>query len=491
MPSNALRIFLGLSLVLVLLCPVAAASRDEWHFVYIEGKRAGYSRMQVLPHDGGGFITTMTEKMVLQRGKDKVETEVTSSQEEDEDGRLLGFRYRQKLARNSMESTGTVRGGDIVVVDTVGGGKPRESRIALDPKAVGPWKAEKEIQRCLKKPGDAVESVIFLPEVRRFGKQRAVLGEKEPVECEGSRQELRRLKLTVDIIPEFATEEWIDEEFRPWKSSMAVLGMRIVTCRATVEAVLAEDFSSPPEIFLASSIPVRKSVPPQATETTYRLTAKGAAFPVREGSCLFDGPRQRLLREEGPRTRVLRVRKVLSSKRVERPVPPTPELAEHLRPNSYVQSDDKVIIGMAEKHAGKDRDAWETARNLEAWVHDSIRTKDLNTAFATASEVASTMEGDCTEHSVLLAAILRASGLPSRVVAGLLYHKGAFVGHMWTEVWIGEWIALDATLGRGGVGSDHIALVTSSLDSATVSQFFLDMMPLLGNLEIEVLDIVE
>jgi hypothetical protein len=60
---------------------------------------------------------------------------------------------------------------------------------------------------------------------------------------------------------------------------------------------------------------------------------------------------------------------------------------------------------------------------------------------------------------------------------------------MWTEVHIAEWIPLDATLGQGFVGADHIGLAASSLDSATVSSFFLDMVPVFGNMEIDVLDV--
>ena len=38
--------------------------------------------------------------------------------------------------------------------------------------------------------------------------------------------------------------------------------------------------------------------------------------------------------------------------------------------------------------------------------------KDLSVGFATAADVARTAQGDCTEHAVLLAALLRASDIP-------------------------------------------------------------------------------
>ena len=59
---------------------------------------------------------------------------------------------------------------------------------------------------------------------------------------------------------------------------------------------------------------------------------------------------------------------------------------------------------------------------------------------------------------------------------------------MWTEVYIEGWVPLDATTGRGGTGPDHLGFAASSLASAGISDFFLGTVPLLGNLEMEVID---
>ena len=122
----------------------------------------------------------------------------------------------------------------------------------------------------------------------------------------------------------------------------------------------------------------------------------------------------------------------------------------------------------------------------------------MGVAFATAAEVAKNLEGDCSEHGVLLAALCRAAGIPSRVVGGLVYaeelkvpgaeERGAFGFHMWTEVWIGEWVALDATLGQGFVDATHVALARSAMESES-SQF--DLVPIgkyMGKLSIKVLE---
>merc|ERR1719261_959477 len=61
------------------------------------------------------------------------------------------------------------------------------------------------------------------------------------------------------------------------------------------------------------------------------------------------------------------------------------------------------------------------AYSLRDLVHSHIQDKHLSTAYASASETARTGSGDCTEHAVLLAALLKARGIPSRVCHGLVY----------------------------------------------------------------------
>ena len=50
------------------------------------------------------------------------------------------------------------------------------------------------------------------------------------------------------------------------------------------------------------------------------------------------------------------------------------------------------------------------AYQLRELVSRHIQDKHLGTAYASASETARTASGDCTEHAVLLAAVLRARG---------------------------------------------------------------------------------
>jgi hypothetical protein len=89
--------------------------------------------------------------------------------------------------------------------------------------------------------------------------------------------------------------------------------------------------------------------------------------------------------------------------------------------------------------------------NLEAFGAGYIDVKTTTRRFDTASEVAKSHSGDCSEHATLLTALLRKSGKAARLVTGLLVivedkSVGAF-GHAWTE-WFaqGKWHIADAAM---------------------------------------------
>ena len=83
--------------------------------------------------------------------------------------------------------------------------------------------------------------------------------------------------------------------------------------------------------------------------------------------------------------------------------------------------------------------------------------------YLSAREAFDARGGDCTEFALLLAALGRARGIPTRVVAGVAYGsrfvgaRHAFGPHLWVQAWTGErWESFDAAL--SGFDSTHIAL---------------------------------
>ncbi|MDA7978174.1 MAG: transglutaminase-like domain-containing protein [Pirellulales bacterium] len=170
----------------------------------------------------------------------------------------------------------------------------------------------------------------------------------------------------------------------------------------------------------------------------------------------------------------------------------TPPTAADVQPNAWIQSDDARVINLAESVALDEVDSWKVAQALERLVHDSMHSRNFNTAMASAAEVVQTREGDCTEHAVLLAAVLRARQIPARVAVGLVHTEslGGFGFHMWNEAFIhGAWVPLDATLGRGGTGAGHIRLNSVSLAGSGGLASLLPVAQVMGQLKIDVLEV--
>jgi len=165
---------------------------------------------------------------------------------------------------------------------------------------------------------------------------------------------------------------------------------------------------------------------------------------------------------------------------------------DFLKSTGFLQTEDARVKDHARKAAAGSADPGTVAVRIEKYVHKELKKKNFSTALASAAEVARSLEGDCTEHACLLAAMLRTQQIPSRVVVGLVYAErfGAFGGHMWTEAWLdGKWVPLGGPLGGGGIGGGHIMLADSDLgdDGPAPVTSFLPLMNLLSNVKIEII----
>ena len=138
------------------------------------------------------------------------------------------------------------------------------------------------------------------------------------------------------------------------------------------------------------------------------------------------------------------------------------------------------------------------AEACRRYVNTFIKKKNLNVGFASASEVAKTREGDCTEHGVLLVSLLRANGIPSRGAVGLVYaeeftgKREIFGYHMWAQALLTidgkpTWVDLDATLGDDiPFDATHITLDTTDLADGNAANGLGGMITILGRLKIKV-----
>ena len=123
---------------------------------------------------------------------------------------------------------------------------------------------------------------------------------------------------------------------------------------------------------------------------------------------------------------------------------------------------------------------------MTRFVHGFIDQKNYEQGFASALEVYHTRAGDCTEHSVFLTSLLRASGIPARPAVGLAYNDGQFIGHMWVEAYVDYWRTLDAL--DLAIDPIRIRVATSDDGRAVHERDLIRAYSLVGGLRVTVTD---
>lgn len=162
----------------------------------------------------------------------------------------------------------------------------------------------------------------------------------------------------------------------------------------------------------------------------------------------------------------------------------SPHVQPFLEPGPFIQSSDDEIVALAKQIVGDETDSWEAARRINRWVYENIEKKftpDMSNALQTLHS----RQGDCGEHAALTVALMRAAGIPSRPVVGLVYWPpgNGFGYHAWTEVFVGDWMMMDSSWGEDIANPAHIAMATGNL-RAQISM----VGRVLGKINIEVVE---
>jgi transglutaminase-like putative cysteine protease len=335
----------------------------------------------------------------------------------------------------------------------------------------------------------------------------AVAGRTEVEVADGRRVPAIAWQVETSQIPGMTMTEYVDEQGRALRTDIAAMpGMTITLVAAERQTAMGATAQGPS---VAAQIPVDVMantfvVPDRPVPNVRQL--RQAVYALRFEPTESDGPitTPDVVRGGYQRVAWSDERTVVAVIDLDDPVNPGDDLPtdDHRRSSLTLNYRvPQVMKLLSEALAGGTRrlPATQRAEHLRRFVHDFIDSKDLATGFATAAEVARTAQGDCTEHAVLLAALLRGSGIPSRTVTGLLYveqfldRRDVFGYHMWTQAWLadgprgGRWVDLDATLAHAPFTAGHIALTVSAQDEATALNDMARILPWLGRLAITVL----
>jgi hypothetical protein len=151
----------------------------------------------------------------------------------------------------------------------------------------------------------------------------------------------------------------------------------------------------------------------------------------------------------------------------------------HLESSPFIQSDHPEIkTKVKEIVSPMDSDVIK-ANKLISWVHKNIQKRPV-LSIPNALETLQNRVGDCNEHAVLLAAMTRASGIPTQVEAGLVYQRGRFYYHAWNVLYLGTWITADSVMGQFPADVTHIRFVRGT-------ERQVDLIGIIGKVRLEIL----
>ncbi len=482
--------------------PPVGVFSDEWYILRIKGQKSGHAHavMERVNHPGRDVIRSRTD-MVMEMGRagQGVKVEAIQQTEESLDGEPLAFANRMKLGVMPGPSTsGKIANGKVTVTTAQFGQQADKKIYDLPGGAMMAWAVYREqIKRGLK-PGTKYELPLYEPSVtpERLTPTSIEILNRETIDLYGRKVEAVKTRQTIRIANMFGqqtgveTVTWVTDEGSAVRIEMSLMNLPIELVACTKSVALAPN--DPAELMLDTLIWSDKVVDPNARKIVYRLMLKDKSGKV-ELPDLPETDMQKIGRRGKDEVRLIVTR------RGDEPGDPgkaeltAKERQRYLAASSVVNYKDPAVAKLVKQAAGNEKDPGKLAERLCRFVGRYVKSKNLSVGFATASEVARSKEGDCTEHGILLAALGRAVGIPTRLVTGVVYAdafaglKRVFVGHLWTQFWIdGRWVDLDAARGETVVDPTHIALSLSDAGDNSIADLVSSVWLNLGTLKLTV-----
>jgi hypothetical protein len=481
----------AIAVALLVISSVAKADAtdddESWQVIHLAGQRIGYGRVVMRKVERGRdtvYTTDAEEHISIRRFGQQLKIQSKTHTEETADGQLLSYSFEMKNPpAQTTKSSGRVEGQNLIIESTVGG-RVQTKKLAWDETVKSPAWQDRSLSDSPLKPGESRSFKTFMPEFSKVVNVKITADDYRTVKLhDGSEKSLLKVSVFQSILPGIGMRVYLDEKGESLRTEADLLGM--VTYSVPREVALKEIAGE--ELDVATNTLIRIENPPvdlhDRKTAIYRIRTKGrnpAAFlPV--------GGTQAVAAMDDE-TATLTVSSIRPPKNIQ---PSRNQQQEYLGDTQFLQAKDTRVQEHARRATAGSLDPGTIAVRMEQYVYKELKKKNFSTALASAAEVAKSLEGDCTEHACLLAAMLRVEKIPSRVAVGLVYAErlGAFGGHMWTEAWLdGKWVPLDATLGKGGIGAGHIKLADSSLsdDGPAPVTSFVPLMNMLSDVTIDI-----
>jgi transglutaminase-like putative cysteine protease len=437
--------------------PASLGEKDEWFGIYQNAEKIGYSHRRLTPVDNGYRIADDTLMRINAMGLVQ-EVSLVTGATLNTDLSLRRFDMRLSSSRFSFRAKGQVTEDGVAL--TIDGRRltvPLKTPVYLTNTVVD------AAANLTPSPGNSMTVSVFDPATLSQRPANIRYEGEETLTVNGGPAPVRRLSV------EFAgavQHVWTDGSGRVVKER-GLLGLTLLaetaeTARQGISQTPAQDLTR------LASVPVTGGL--ADPERLQRLSLKITGLP--EGLDI-DGGRQKRIGDQ------VVIQKEPATGTGAAP-PPSPAF---LAPTPLVQSDAPAIVAAARTVTdGAATDA-DKARRLVGWVHGHLRKQPV-LSVPNALEILEQRVGDCNEHAILLAALGRAAGIPTRIEAGLVFMNGGFYYHAWNAFYLGTWVTADAIFDQMPADVSHLRLIIGGLARQV------DLMGVIGRIAITVEDTV-
>ena len=437
---------------------------EEWWGVFYRGEQIGFASQVITPRTKGYKLQDRSMMNLNMLGTiQPTTTELEMDANEDWILERFAFELRSKEIRFSAR--GQMNGTKLqLTVDSGGHQSSRELILRQAPYLLAALKLYVVTQQL--ETGKKFLFSTFDPSTLSEQVTTVVIEGREQLHIADRTEPAVRLRQSFRGI---SVISWVDGQGRTLKEESPA-GFSIVRQEmSTAKNLPARAVSL--DLIAQTAVPVATKITDPQTQRALQLKLSG----VNLANFRLNGGRQKLSQDQ------LEIRledlNQLSLPKI--PVRDT-RLASYLQPTPFLQTDHPKIQALVAQILNGERDGYRAAIKIKDWIYKEI-AKQPTVSIPNALEVLQTRSGDCNEHTVLFNTLARAAGIPAKTVVGVVYLRGAFYYHAWSEVWLGDWVSLDSVLNQFPADVTHVKFLEGEIDRQ------IEILQLIGNLKIEVL----
>ncbi|MGB6866189.1 MAG: transglutaminase-like domain-containing protein [Candidatus Aminicenantaceae bacterium] len=468
---------------------------ETWMGVYMQGVKVGYSHSKEfnLVKDGKTFQKSIQESLmrVSRLGGNPVEISTMQDSLYDAERNPVETTIRTKLSQNETVIKAEVKPDRIVfyVGDKITKELPYAEKFDFGVPLA------KIIETDGLSAGMDYTFKILEPLTQSLIAISFEVLEEESVLILGEHISLWHVRTKMTEIFPIVMDEWVDGKGKVWKSVSDAGFLHTTSIRMPKEKALE---MSDQNLDIAFSVLIESNVEFTYPQEVQKVTYKVSGIPVEKIKSLpFDGASQTLLDVKEDHA-IIQTRSLVFTEENAIPFPvKDEEFAEYLASTVFCQSDDIEVEKTAKGIVEDEQNSWVASKKIAEWVSREMEP-NYNVGFASAKEILENREGDCSEFTVLMVALCRSVGIPARAAVGVMYGQGIFAYHMWPEVYVGEWVGLDAKWlavdkqsGEYYTDATHIKLGDSALDEGIFQEMGQAMSEVIGKLKLEVLEYIQ